>query len=171
MDLTRIIRLCVLGMVAVLMAVGIPSCGGDDDDDSSDTEVTEELTNRYDAAVNELNSAVRTYNTRSTQDVQRQNLAALKSDTATLRTAYFEFDKTLRELALPASLEDEVNAVLDAQGTVIADLDAVGEASSGPEALDLIQRFRTDKADQYDPATDTLADALRQGLEDGQSDD
>jgi hypothetical protein len=154
-------------IVALVPALAVAACGGDGDEtttEAPDSGVTEELTRQFDAAGHDLNSAIETYNTRSTQDVQRENLAALQADTRALRDAVFEFDQTVRDLPFPSSLEEEVNTVLDANGTVIADLDAVGEAGSGPEALDLLQRFRDDKAKQFDPAHQRLTDGLARGL-------
>lgn len=168
------VRLLTLVSVAFVVTLGVGACGGDGDEtttEAPDSGVTEELTRQFDAAGDDLNSAIATYNTRSTQDVQRENLAALQSDTRALRDAVFEFDQTLRDLSFPSSLEEEVNTLLDADGTVIADLDAVGEAASGPEALDLLQRFRDDKAKQFDPAHARLTDALARGLSDNDSAD
>jgi hypothetical protein len=126
----------------------------------SEEETRKQAYQAYAQAQSEVNDAVDTFNARVQGDLDAGNLAAVMADASKLRTAIFNFDATLREIPFPDSVEEEVNAVLDANGTVIADLDAVAEATSPPEAADLIDRFLKDANSILQPATAELQERL-----------
>ena len=114
----------------------------------------------YDRVADEVNDAIDTFDARVANDLGAGNLEAVKADAAKLRTAIFDFDAALREIPFPDALTGDVNAVLDANGTVIADLDAVGGAATVSEAGDLVDRFREDFKNLLGPATVSLSEGL-----------
>ncbi len=151
----------------LIAAFAIAACGGDGDgpkqrtqDAATRTVAVDELARRYDAAVNRLNSSIRVYNARVSEDAASNNLEAMQADTSRLRDAFFNFDSTIRDLAFPSSMREDVNRVLDATRIVIADLDAIGSAKTLAEAGRLLRRFQDDKAQEHDPATNELVDEL-----------
>jgi hypothetical protein len=115
----------------------------------------------YDAAVKALNIGASNFNTVFAQDLANKDLAAIKSDTATVRTVFFDYDKTLRGIAFPASAQPAVNPLLEANGKLIADLDAIRDAKTIAEAQDLLHKLATDKASIHTKATNDLVAALR----------
>lgn len=91
------------------------------------------------------------------------DLEVVQADARMLRDAFFDFDAELREISFPASLEEELNSLLEANGTVIADLDAIGEATSASEAAKLVNQATYDFKALYGPASATLESALESG--------
>ena len=77
-----------------------------------------------------------------------------------MRDAFFEYDAKLREIDFPPSVTEAVNSLLDADRIVIADLDAVQEASSLGEVNELITRVTEDVNQSQAPATTRVVDGL-----------
>lgn len=85
----RIVDRLAVGLLVVLVAF-IAGCGGGDGeegDGDSGNGVTQGLTDQYDAAVNELNAAIRTFRERAPQDLRSENLTAVQADSSALRDA------------------------------------------------------------------------------------
>jgi hypothetical protein len=122
---------------------------------------SDDLAVPYIFAQGKVNSAIETFKPRVRVDLRAGNLEAVKADAKKLRDVIFNFDAELREFPFPDALEEDVNSLLEANGTVIADLDAIGEATSLTEAEDLIVRFAEDFNSLYEPASA----AVQKGLE------
>jgi hypothetical protein len=162
-------RIAVVSLVASTTALGLAACGGGSDSSTTTTTTsttaagTKQLASSFDAAVSTLNKANDIFNSRITGDLKSGNLQAVQADAGTLRDAYFEFDGALRKLSFPASMQEDLNAVLEAIRTVIADMDAIGGATTAQEGSDLLHRFIQDQTTTYKQATDKLIQDLRQG--------
>lgn len=120
----------------------------------------ESVKKAYGRAASDVNDAIGTFDTRVHDDLNAGNLEAVKADASKLRTAVFDFDATLREIPFPDSSLEDVNTLLAANGTVIADLDTIGGSTSLPEATNLLDRFREDFRSLLEPASDALFEGL-----------
>jgi hypothetical protein len=118
------------------------------------------VTQAYNQASEEVNDAIDTFKARVQDDLDAGNLEAVKVDASTLRDAVFDFDATLREIPFPDSLVEDVNALLDANGTVIEDLDGIGEATSLTDAADRVDLFVQDFNSLLEPASAALSEGL-----------
>ena len=79
------------------------------------------------------------------EDIKARNLAAVKGDFSQFRDAVFAFDGQVRKIDVPASARADVNTLLEANRTEIADLDAVGSAQDFSELQRLLTtRLQTD---------------------------
>jgi hypothetical protein len=106
-----------------------------------------------------LEVAARRYNSDSQRFIKRvradagaKDLAAVKADTSQFRDAVFSFDSQVRQISPADSARDEYNALLEANRTTIADLDAIGSA---PTPAEFGRLFRSHLV----PDTQTLIDA------------
>jgi hypothetical protein len=81
---------------------------------------------------------------RERTDARAANTAALKGDAAEYRTVVFDFDGAIRKIQLPDSVKADLNAVLDANKTLISDLDAIGETTTVSEFNRFVDRVNAD---------------------------
>ena len=91
----------------------------------------------------------RRFRSRVLQDIRARNLAAVKGDFGSYRDTVFEFDGQVRKIDFPSSMREDVNHLLEADRTEIADLDAVGSANGllrAPAAADLAPAVRRRRA-------------------------
>ena len=79
------------------------------------------------------------------QDARAENLSAVKADASQFRDAVFEFDGEVRKIEFPSSLQSDVNRLLEGDRTLIAELDAMGEADSFVEFAPLLKRVSRDR--------------------------
>lgn len=137
-----------IALVLTLAAVGlIAGCGGGGKSKTSDktkptqtattssTASAEQAKAPYLNAVHAYNGALRTFHNRFEADARAGNLPAGHSDDSRFRDAVFNFDGTLRKISFPPSVQTDVNAMLEANRALIADLDAQA-ASSSPSEFD-----------------------------------
>ena len=78
-------------------------------------------------------------------DARARNLQALKADTSQFRDVIFNFDGKVRRIHFPPARQTDVNAALEGNRTIIAELDAMGSANDLPEFARLFKRFTADK--------------------------
>jgi hypothetical protein len=112
----------------------------------------------YNRALDDLAPAIDVLFIQMDQD--SGDLEAVQESARMLRDAFFNFDAELRGISFPAALEESVNSVLEANGTVIADLDAIGEATSAAEATKLVGQANDDFESLYEPASAVLSQGL-----------
>ncbi len=110
----------------------------------------------------DLNSAANEFIEGVSVDVPAGDLAAVQAGARSLRDAFYEFDLELRELALPVE-QALVNAVLDATGAIVADLDEVGKAGSIEEASELVDKILGADMADVRAAMEELTGALSEG--------
>jgi hypothetical protein len=85
------------------------------------------------------------FRTRVLQDIRARNLAAVKGDFGSYRDTVFEFDGQVRKIKFPASMQEDVNHLLEADRTEIADLDAVSSANGFSQLQKLLtSRLQSD---------------------------
>lgn len=121
----------------------------------------ESVKQAYDQASAEANDAFKTFEGDLYLGlVERRDVEAFTEAASTLRDVVFDFDAELRELPFPDSLEEDVNALLEANGTVIEDLDAFRDARSLVDASARIDAFHQDFDNLYEPASAALAEGL-----------
>jgi hypothetical protein len=88
----------------------------------------------YEATQKATDAGISAVEPRMVADAKSQDIPALKTDLASLRDLVFAYDAALRKIPFANAQATAVNTVLDADRTVIADLDAAGQAS-GATAL------------------------------------
>lgn len=71
----------------------------------------------------------------------------------------FDFDDKFRKIDFAPGVETEANAVLNASGSAIAELDAIGQADDPAEVIRLAKRFQREKVKLIE-AADALARKL-----------
>lgn len=124
----------------VNMGRDLPGPGG------SPSEATaRRLKNRLGALGETFNAGDRRFVEQATADAKDENLAAIKADASQFRDVIFEYDSEFRKIQFPPAFDDEVNAVLNANGTAIAQLDAMDDADKPSELLRLLERFQAQK--------------------------
>jgi hypothetical protein len=143
-----------LALVLPICALAATGCGGGSSKKkSSSTPATSPSTStvsaqqarqRYQAAVATEEAARRAFLSRERADARAGNIQALKGDAAQYRTVVFNFDAAVRKIQMPDSVKPDVNAVLDASKTLIADLDAIGEVSGVSEFNRFVDRANAD---------------------------
>jgi hypothetical protein len=106
-----------------------------------------------------LSAAGRRFARQVNTDAREKNLAAILADASELRDAIFEFDDQFRKIDFPAGHDTEVNAVLNASGTAISQLDAIAEADDVAEVGRLFKRLKRERA-KLVVATNALAAKL-----------
>ncbi len=85
-----------------------------------------------------------TFNSRANADVGAGNFSAFKTDVASFRTALFNFDAAVRRITFLPADQHLANALLAADRTELADLDAIGSAGSEAQAINLYNRALAD---------------------------
>lgn len=138
-------------LICVLAAVG---CGGGSSkkkssstpstSPSASTVSAQQARRQYQAAVATEEAARAAFLSRERADARAGNLQALKGDAAQYRTVIFNFDAAVRKIQMPDSVKVDVNGVLDANKTLIADLDAIGEVTGVPEFNRFVDRANAD---------------------------
>jgi hypothetical protein len=89
----------------------------------------------YKTAVAGYNRGLRTWKARIEPDIRSGNLSAVKSDDSNFRDVVFNFDGKLRKISFPDSAKPSLTLMLEANRSLIGDLDSQGSASS-PEEFD-----------------------------------
>src|SRR3954454_9970980 len=144
--------------ILVVGAVAVTGCGGKSSDNSttaaskpppsspgsSSSAAATGANKQFQAAVSVVNAARNTFTSRAATDGKAGNMPAFQGDVAQYRTAVFDFDGTIRKIHFPATLQTDVNSVLDANKTLIADLDGIGSAHELSEINRLNQRANAD---------------------------
>lgn len=88
---------------------------------------------QLEAVTNTLTKVETDWDTSSTKDEKAGNVPAAQADAAVLRQNIFDYDAFIRKTTFPQTVSTEVADVLGADKVVIADLDAVGAASTTDE--------------------------------------
>jgi hypothetical protein len=78
-------------------------------------------------------------------DAKARNFAAVKADVSQFRDVIFNFDAAVRKIKFPPSIQTDVNAMLEGDRTVIAELDAMGSSTGFVDFQPLFKRFFRDK--------------------------
>jgi hypothetical protein len=138
----------------VIAAIAVTGCGGKSSKKSttaakppatSSSAAVKTANQQFQAAVDEVNTARNRYTTRADADAKAGNIPAFQGDAAQYRTAVFNFDVgSVRKIQFPPELQTDVNSVLDATKTLVADLDAIGAAHGISEVNRLNQRANAD---------------------------
>jgi hypothetical protein len=111
---------------------------------SASTVSVQQARQAYQAAVVTEEAARAAFLKRERADARAGNLAALKGDSAKYRTVVFNFDAAVRKIQMPDSVKTDVNSVLDANKTLIADLDAIGDVPNVSEFNRFVDRANAD---------------------------
>ena len=99
----------------------------------------------YAVQLSKLRTARDSFKTRVLADLRARNLSATTGDFGRYRDALFNFDAAVRKLGVPDAAGDAVNALLEADRTEIADLDAISSASNFAEISRILStRVQTD---------------------------
>ncbi len=96
----------------------------------------------------------RRFRKRVLEDIAARNLPAVKGAFSQFRDVVYNFDGEIRKIDFPDSVQPEVLAVLEANRTEVADLDAVGAAADFAE----IQRLLSNRLQEDD---NTLSRAIK----------
>jgi hypothetical protein len=115
---------------------------------------------RYVLALASYQAGRRRFRSRTLQDVRARNLSAVKGDFGSYRDTVFEFDGQVRRIKFPSSMQEDVNHLLEANRTVIADLDAVGSAKDFSE----LQRLLTSRLQSDDNAQSNAVKTVARDL-------
>jgi major membrane immunogen (membrane-anchored lipoprotein) len=157
-------------LAAIMAALALVACGGDDDkkDEPAASDTTERTTSTAEtqgdpAAKVQMQRAVGGYNRgyRKFFDELKNNggdLERLKTSIGEYRTTIFDFDKDMRAIEFEDGYVAQVNSILENNRQLIAQLDAIGDASSFEEAQGLYEEFLTDRT----PALKQINDLLDQ---------
>ncbi|MEA2398406.1 MAG: hypothetical protein QOK25_1962 [Thermoleophilaceae bacterium] len=78
-------------------------------------------------------------------DAKARNFAAVKADVSQFRDVIFNFDAEVRKIQFPPSIQTDVNAMLEGDRTLIAELDAMGSSRGFVDFQPLFKRFFRDK--------------------------
>jgi hypothetical protein len=138
--------------VSCLAALAIAGCGGGSDGSASSTTSSDAADKRssttsstpsaaeraqakraldsYQAAIAAFNPASDSFSTSETRDATAGDTLALRHDVYGFRNAVFKFDHAVRRIDFPASVVPTVNALLDADGRMIGQLDDISQAHS-----------------------------------------
>jgi hypothetical protein len=138
--------------VSCLAALAITGCGGGSDDSASSTASSDAADKKssttsstpsaaeraqakraldsYQAAIAAFNPASDSFSTSETRDATAGDTLALRHDVYGFRNAVFKFDHAVRRIDFPASVVPTVNALLDADGRMISQLDDISQAHS-----------------------------------------
>ncbi|KAA1421051.1 hypothetical protein F0U44_01615 [Nocardioides humilatus] len=131
-------RVPAIAAVSAALLVLTAGCGGGSDSDKSDDKPTVSDT----PSEADLATAAAAFSAAHTtfQADFEAGTALSAGDAATLedrtaavravRTAYYDFDAAIREIAMPADLTADVNALLTAIGTAIAKFDILGAVTT-----------------------------------------
>jgi hypothetical protein len=137
-------RLTVLGVVG-LAAVVLAGCGGaDSGSGSADAEpgvsTPKVLTPRatYASALTDYQSGRARLRLRAAAHVKARDLGAVKSDFRRYRDVVVGFDRAVRAIDVPPDAKPEVKALLKADRTEIAGVDAVASVRSFEELQRLL---------------------------------
>ena len=142
--------------VLIVAALALAGCGGKSSSKKSTTakpaapsassspEAIKAANQQFHSDVTVVNAARNTFTSRADPDARAGNIAAFQGDAAQYRTAVFNFDGAIRKIQFPSTLQADVNSVLDANKTLIADLDAVGSAKTLSEVNRLNGRANSD---------------------------
>jgi hypothetical protein len=141
-----------IAAISCLAALAIAGCGGGSDDSASSTASSDAADKRssttsstpsaaeraqakraldsYQAAIAAFNPASDSFSTSETRDATAGDTLALRHDVYGFRNAVFKFDHAVRRIDFPASVVPTVNALLDADGRMIGQLDDISQAHS-----------------------------------------
>lgn len=95
----------------------------------------------------DFNDGQKEFLNRVAKDAKAVNLSAVKADVSRFRDVVFEFDAEVRKIKFPASIQADVNKMLEGDRSIVAELDGMGEASSFQEFSPLFKRFLKDKGE------------------------
>ena len=101
----------------------------------------------FDAAYTKLGNAHARFSSQIQKDAKAGNVAAIDADMSKLRDDYYRFDGEIRKIKMPSAVRTDYYRVLEADRSVIADLDAYAAATSRREKQRMSQRV----ADGIDP--------------------
>jgi hypothetical protein len=139
------------------LALALSACGGDDEKKdepagtgTDTTEQTAITTAQGDpAAKAQLQEAVGGYNRGYDKFFaalkRTSSLEGLKAVIADYRTVIYEFDKDLRAIEFDDSLVPQVNAILESNRGLIAQLDEIGNAGTFGQAQKQYEAFLKDR--------------------------
>ena len=155
--------------LSVCLVLGLTGCGGDDKkdeptkSDTSEQSTTSTTPQRDPAAKLKMRQAVTAYNSGYRDFVAeiRNNggsLDRLKASIADYRTVIFEFDKDLRAITFDDSLVPQVNAILESNRDLIAQLDAMAAAGSFKEVISRYGEFGKDRGPTVDAVNKLLGE-------------
>jgi hypothetical protein len=149
------------------LALGLPACGDDDKDEPANEDTTEQTTTsttpqRDPATKLEMQRAVTAYNAgyrefRAGIRMTGGDLDRLKAEIADYRTVIFEFDEDLRAITFDDSLVPQVNAILESNRDLIAQLDGMAKAGTFDEVIAEFEAFQKDR----EPTIDAVNALLR----------
>jgi hypothetical protein len=155
-------------------ALAIAGCGGGGSKKKSPSTATvpatsttassdsaKEALRQYQNAVFAAILGRRNFLSREKADARANNLDALKGDAAQYRTVIFNFDGAIRKIQMPASVQTDLNTVLDANKTLISDLDAIGGVPNSTEFNRFVHRVNSDY-NALAVASDKVSGELRQ---------
>jgi hypothetical protein len=127
--------------------------------------ISDESAARYEAAGEEYNAAYDDYaaslRAAPTDSAGNVDPSAFKVAASDLRDALFAYDAELRMIDF-SGYEVELNALLDATGAQIADLDAIAEATSTEELAAAVTALNTSEIATAEAST-VLTNALNNG--------
>jgi hypothetical protein len=125
---------------------------------ASATEVAQAKTalSGYGAAIGAYNAAIDTYFKSESDDAGAGDVLGVRNDAYDFRNAVYHFDKVVRSIEFPASVQADVNTLLAANKKQIAELDKLSQSESIKEINDFLGTALTSLADPSGQVTKDL---------------
>ncbi len=107
---------------------------------------------KFDSAATKLARSLTRFGSRTKEDAEAGNMAAIDANAGQLRDAYYRFDEKVRKIKMPPSVQNDVNRVLESNGAVIGELDAYAAATSESEKARLLERV----SESFEPSGESV---------------
>jgi hypothetical protein len=171
---TRTLRRSVAASLAAALALSAAACGTSGDSAGDATTTTKakaptttteakaggDLQEVIDAYIGPLYQLKDEWQDASVARMESTDAAAGIAATRDMRTAVYDFDGELRDMEFPKDLSSEVNDLLEANGDLIAKLDAFNDAADDPALLQEVYDDQQSSLADWQEAADALAEAL-----------
>jgi hypothetical protein len=110
----------------------------------------------YRAAIGAYNAAIDTYFQSESHDAGAGDVLGVRNDAYDFRNAVYHFDKVVRSIEFPASVQADVNTLLEANKKQIAELDKISQSESIKEINDFLGTALTSLTDASGQVTKDL---------------